>query len=144
MNGLCRLIIAMLALLSFVGCNANGPSEAQQIDSLNQIPVPLNLVVYEGAEEIPLDILMLASKQAFETQPGELETQYYWMPKTVTWEQVTQFYEDAFVDSGWRADGATFNTIRWIDGQEQKTFVVTAVPTLPDEGYILVLMFVSR
>jgi len=90
-NVLFRLTVTVFVLLIIGGCNSTSSLADRHSDNLDQIPVPNNLTIYEGPEEYTFDALIVASKQAFETQPNKLETQFYWMPETLTWEQIEQF-----------------------------------------------------
>ena len=137
------LSIALFALLILAGCGSAGPPIA-----LNEIPVPPELTVYEGPEEYALDTLVIALEQAFDVQPKTAEIQYYWMPESVAWEQVEQFYDAALVDAGWsRGEGpAASNIARWVrrsNGGEQ-TLVVSAIPVAESEGRILAVVLVRK
>jgi hypothetical protein len=140
-----RVTLATVSLLLLVGCSNTNLSVDRQLDDLSQIPVPAGFMVYEGPEETTFDTLILATKQAYESQPKNLETQYYWMSETVKWEEVERFYEDAFANSDWSAAGMAFNTVSWTrnGNGEQQVLVISAVPLTSSEGHILVIILVS-
>ena len=139
------MILAVFALLLLGGCKSTSVLAENQLINIGQIPAYPDVTIYEGPEEITFDTLIIASKQAFEDQPGSLETQYYWMPESVRWEHIEQYYEEILTDSGWRADGKGFKTTRWTRNNsiEDQELVISAVPTGSSGEHILVLMLVS-
>jgi len=140
-NYVARLSMILLTVLIIAGCSSTNPAV-----TLSDIPILPDLTIYEGAEETTFDTLISALQQAFEVQAAKIEVQYYWMPETVTWEQVEQFYQMVFADTNWTAvkAGETFNTACWTRKSRagKQVLVISAVPIVSSAEHILVLILV--
>ena len=140
-NCVARLSMILLTMLITTGCGSTSPPV-----TLSDMPIPPDLTVYEGAEETTFDTLIIALKQAFEVQVKKTEIQYYWMPETVTWGQVEQFYQRAFTDTDWTADKGsdTLNTACWSrkSSAGKQVLVISAIPIASSAGHVLVLILV--
>ncbi len=129
------IFILAIGLFLLTSCS----SASSEVISLNEIPAPPSLTIYEGAEEYALDTEVFTSEQA---SAKSISTQYYWMAEAGEWESVQAHYRDTFNTRGWELVHEDANTLRWDSGKQ--AFEVSMVPSSEGEGYIVVLILVSK
>ena len=133
-------VITMLALL-LTSCSSAEPQERRDI------PIPPNLDYYNGPEETTLDGMWVATMLSREKMPKQRDTVYYWLPNTIEWQTIEQFYQEN-LDPSWQqdADIPLISGARWTRSSSAGTqiLVLNEIGIAAEEGRILVMFLVTE
>lgn len=132
----------LIALFILAGCSDGNSTNNTPPVEWSEIPVVPGMDVYEGAEEYTLDTFSSALQQALGAESQQMSIRYYWLPETISWEDIKQFYEDALLEKVWLPEegSAGLNTAVWQHNSGKQKLTITALPVAGSEGHILALI----
>lgn len=133
--------LLFLFMLVISGCNS-----APKV-SLRDVPVPPELARYEGAAETTLDGMWSAMLLSRARLPAERDVDYYWLPNSMKWEAVAEFYYQ-HLDDTWRMDQEDVlpHGERWTRASVagNQVLVVSEIGIQEEQGRILLVSLITE